>query len=138
MSMYDIACGLNTDLVIAASVVLGFNIQEKFPHFWNVFDDIRDAPFKADLYVYTRMPIAMCDGPSSQGHECVLSKSLKDEDWCVGIYRDPFDKDYLVFGVRFTKDQRDLWGRILSGEMEYKQFISIVTTVFSKTAICSQ
>ena len=55
MTMYNMLFGRNDSLLIIASVIMGFDMREKFPRFRNIFTSADDAPIYGDLYVFTRM-----------------------------------------------------------------------------------
>ena len=126
MSLYNLLNGMNADLVAAASVVLGFRIDEKFPRFRNIFTGADDSDIKADLFVYTRMGggnrkcWGQDDSPRTEQGDCgcfgCSAERLEAEPWCCGRYDDDFDSTYSTFAIKFTDDQRAEWAKLQAGD----------------------
>lgn len=143
MSLYNALFGMNADLAVILSGIVGYRIDEDFPRFRNVFTDVDDAPKHlkgADFYVYTRMGGGNreCWGsteqegaPADVQFDCLCSACKADRlearDGCIGSYDDSYDCTYRSFAMKFTEKQREefeaaqteggisdeLWERIL-------------------------
>lgn len=116
MSIYNMVHGMNAQLAVVASTLLGFKLDEKFPRFRNVFIADKDAPFEADLFVYTRMGSGNrnCWKDNAEGCDCGAHQAerIEQEPWCVGSYDDSYDATYRTFGVKFTPEQKAEWERL--------------------------
>lgn len=143
MSLYNILAGMNTSLVVAASTVVGFRIDEHFPRFRDVFTDADDAPFEADLYVYTRMGGGNRDCWEGASYDIPCNCSgcradkIEDESWCVGSYDDDFDCTYRTFGIKFTPQQKAEWDALMANGPD-ESFIKRACAMFPSTATENQ
>lgn len=103
MSLYNM-------LAAIASTVLGFRVDERFPRFRDIFAIAEEAPFAADLFVYTRMGggnrTCWENGDDGCGCSACAADALEREPWIVGSYDDSFDCTYRTFGVRLTPEQK--------------------------------
>ena len=119
MSIYNMVHGMNAELTTIVSTVLGFRVDEKFPRFRNVFTEDADAPFEADLFVYTRMGAGNrdCWEDDAEGCKCAAHEAdaIENEPWCVGSYDDSYDATYRTFGVKFLPEQKAEWERLNVG-----------------------
>lgn len=110
MSLYNIVHGMNDKLVIVASVIMGMRIDQTFPRFRDIFIEAEDAPFEADLFVYTRMGGGNreCWDGCSETDPCpaCVADGIESEVWCAGSYDDEFDCTYRTFGIKLSDGQR--------------------------------
>lgn len=138
MSMYNMMNGMNAELAIIASAVLGYNIQKKFPRFRDIFTEAEDAPFKADLFIYTRMGGGNreCWGNDTPELPCTCGActcdGIEEEPWCVGSYDDDFDCTYRTFGIKFTDEQRVVWDKVIHKELLSEELVQMIKAVFPK------
>ena len=130
MSFYNMMFGKNSDLAIAASIVLGYNVQEKFPRFRDIFTGDTHMPkeFRGvghDVIIYTRM--------GGDNRECwdqwnkknydpqtcacpACSASKLEKEVCVGRYDDDFDCTFSCFLIKFTPEQKALFDKIIKSK----------------------
>ena len=102
MSLYNMVMGMNTDLVMAVSALLGMNIREDFPRFRNVFTNDDGCPMAKDDYdfiIYTRMGGGnreCWEGIDAVACDCAacVSNRLEAMGWVVARYDDNFDSTY--------------------------------------------
>ncbi|MEJ2650179.1 MAG: hypothetical protein P8016_17435, partial [Sedimentisphaerales bacterium] len=113
MSLYNLINGMNADLAVLISVIIGENIQDKFPRFRDVFLEVEESRYKADYYVYTRMGGGNREcwednKPDCKCPACVAAK-IEQSPECVGRYDDNFDCTYSNFCMNFTDAQKKEW-----------------------------
>lgn len=122
MSLYNMLFGMNAQLAEVASTILGFRVDERFPRFRDIFAKAEDAPFEADLYVYTRMGggnrTCWENGEKGCGCSACASAALEHEPWIVGSYDDSFDCTYRTFGVRLTPEQKAEFEAVVTKGMD--------------------
>lgn len=124
MSLYNMINDMNVSLAIIVSGVLGFRIDQRFPRFRDVFTAAEDAPWLADIFVYTRMGggnrECWGDDETDDAGNCLCPACtcdrLEKEPFIVGSYDDEFDSTYRTFGIKFTDEQRAQWTQIKAGE----------------------
>jgi hypothetical protein len=144
MSLYNLVHGMNSNIAVTLSGIVGYRIDERFPRFRNIFTEAEDAPENlksADFYVYTRMGggnyncwedkyTPDCDCPAHKVY------ALEKEPWCLGGWDDDFDCTYRTFAIKLTEAQKaefdgmlangisdDLFERILSLHPKLKEMV---------------
>ena len=143
MSLYNMVYGMNSNIAVTLSGIVGYRIDERFPRFRNIFTGAEDAPENlkgADFYVYTRM------GGGNRGCwenwapdcKCVAHRAddIEEEEWCLGSWDDDYDCTYRTFAIKLTEAQKaefdalatngisdDLLERILSLHPKLKEMV---------------
>lgn len=117
MSMYNMINGMNGDLAIVISCILGFRIDEEIPRFRDVFLKADDCPIDDyDFIIYTRMGEGNyeCWENYEENCDCPFHKLLKIEEspWYVTGYDDDFDSTYRNLVCKFTPEQKKIFNEV--------------------------
>ena len=142
MSLYNLINGMNAELSLIVSCVVGERLDENIPRFRNIFTGGDDAPFKDDEYdylIYTRMGggnYRHWSGCGEDDYECPFCELQKFEkrDTYVGGWNDEFDCTYRTLAFRFTPEQKELFERVkLEGvDVIKEQIISLFPKIAEK------
>lgn len=124
MSLYNMVHGMNGNLVVVGSAILGFRIDQEIPRFRDIFTKDEECPVTDyDLLIYTRMgggnyecwgnddgeyDTEDCDCPA-----CKLSRIIDTAPWVVTTYDDSYDETYKTIVVKFNDEQKKLWNTIV-------------------------
>ena len=117
MSLYNMIAGMNAELAMIVSCILGFRIDEDIPRFRDVFTGGDDCPVNQgeyDILIYTRMGggnYDHWDDCGKDGEPCPYCRLLEHEKepWYIGGYNDDYDCTYRTLIVRFTPEQNAVW-----------------------------
>lgn len=117
MSMYNMINGMNGNLALVISCILGFRIDEEIPRFRDVFLKADDCPIDDyDFIIYTRMGGGnyKCWEDHKENCDCPFHKLLKIEksSWYVIGYDDDFDCTYRNLVCKFTPEQKKIFNEV--------------------------
>jgi hypothetical protein len=109
--------GMNADLALVISCILGFRIDEEIPRFRDVFLKADDCPIDDyDFIIYTRMGGGNyeCWEDNEENCDCPYHKLLKIEEspWYVAGYDDDFDCTYRSLVCKFTPEQKKIFNDV--------------------------
>lgn len=117
MSMYNMINGMNGNLALVISCILGFRIDKEIPRFRDVFLKADDCPIDDyDFIIYTRMGGGNynCWEDYEENCDCPYHKLLKIEEssWYVTGYDDDFDCTYRSLVCKFTPEQKKIFNEV--------------------------
>ena len=117
MSMYNMINGMNGNLALVISCILGFRIDEEIPRFRDVFLKADDCPIDDyDFIIYTRMGGGnyKCWEDYEENCDCPYHKLLNIEEspWYVTGYDDDFDCTYRSLVCKFTPEQKKIFNDV--------------------------
>lgn len=117
MSMYNMINGMNENLALIISCILGFRIDKEIPRFRDVFLKADDCPIDDyDFIIYTRMGGGNydCWENYEENCDCPFHKLLKIEEspWYVTGYDDDFDCTYRNLVCKFTPKQKKIFNDV--------------------------
>lgn len=115
--MYNMINGMNGNLALVISCILGFRIDEEIPRFRDVFLKADDCPIDDyDFIIYTRMGGGNydCWEDYEENCDCPYHKLLKIEEssWYITGYDDDFDCTYRSLVCKFTPEQKELFNDV--------------------------
>lgn len=118
MSLYNMMNGMNAQLAVVVSCVLGFRLDEEIPRFRNVFLKATDCKYKDyDFIIYTRMGGGNydCWEDYEENCDCPYHRLLKIEEqpWYIGGYDDEDDHTYRNLVGKFTSEQKKLFDKVM-------------------------
>lgn len=134
MSFYNMVFGMNAQLALVVSCVLGFRVDKMIPRFRNVFLEADDCPFaEYDFLIYTRMGGGNyeCWGSDNDPCDCPYCKlkKLEQSEWHIGGYDDDFDCTYRTLVGKFTPAQKELFQKVM-GQKTFEPIMSEIKTMF--------
>ena len=117
MSMYNMINGMNANLALVISCILGFRLDEDIPRFRDVFLKADDCPFNNyDFIIYTRMGGGNYECWENDDENCDCPyhrlKKIEEESWYVDAYDDDFDCTYRNLVCKFTSEQKKLFDEV--------------------------
>lgn len=117
MSLYNMINGMNGNLALVISCILGFRIDEEIPRFRDVFLKAEDCPYEEyDFITYTRMGGGNydCWEEYKEDCDCPYHRLLKIEqqNWYIGGYDDEDDCTYRNLVGKFTPEQKKLFDEV--------------------------
>lgn len=136
MSFYNMVHGVNAQLTLIISCVLGFRIDKTIPRFRDTFLNDSNCPVgEYDFLIYTRMGGGnyQCWGSDNEPCDCPYCelKKLEQSEWYVCGYDDDFDCTYRTLAGKFTPEQKKLFLSVVN-QNTYAPIVKQMKTLFPK------